>query len=181
MPTVKKKVAAPRSKATSKRSPPSGITRAALPIKTIVWRLAEALYPGESPTDARKRVRSRITYAQDIGALPQSDPIDAERFVTWVREKMLDWPYETVQRALPLPPYRAELAGTAKIRINATGALLVVPDDKDTLAKLYAGACREIEALRRQLSDLEAKCERDAQRRQKGRDAGLKGGRGNNQ
>lgn len=179
MPPAKNKIAARKSKAAPNQTPPSGATPTALPVKTIVWRLAGALYPARSPVDARKLIRERIRYARNTGALPKSDPVDTECFVTWVRERVPEWDYEKIRQALPLPAYRAEFAGAAKSRSNATGTFLMIPTDRETLAKLYAESCREIESLQRRLSDLEAECERAAARREKGRNAGRRGGRGN--
>lgn len=156
--------------------------------RQAVELIAEAIYPGDEPIAARKRVRERIRYAREKGKVPLSDSINAPDFFRWALD-CEDWRALAAVEGLP----RSVIIGVACGSICAmTGKAYgtVIPGDPQKLRDEY---CRcetermklveENDEFKKRISALESEVahwqEKDRAMREKRSQAGKKGGRGN--
>lgn len=150
--------------------------------------IAAVVYPDDDPIAACKRVRARIRYAREKGALPLSDSINAPDFFRWALD-CKDWRALASVEGLPL-------SGTVGVACLSLGVMTckaygtAIPGDPQKLRDEY---CRceteriklveENDELKKRISALESEVadwqERDRTMREKRSQAGKKGGRGN--
>ncbi len=163
--------------------PPGNIT-----IKQAVTLIAGVVYPGDDPTAARKRVRSRIRYAQQLGKIPSAQLLVAADFFQWAVTGNPDW------NALAKVPNLPSIPNTCSIHLRMPSPILtahavVAPSGYEELLEKYTWAeaerhklAEEVASLKEQLAsrDIELAQLRDkaTKLRQKRVSAGQNGGRG---
>lgn len=163
--------------------PPGNIT-----ISQAVGLIAVVVYPDLDKTAARKRVRSRIRYAQETEKIPSTDPILASDFFQWAVTGNPDWSALAKVQGLPIPT--ATASGHLRMPLPRLKAhAVVVPTSHEELQEKYIWAeaeryklAEEVASLKEQLAirdiELAQWREKDSKLRQKRVSAGQNGGRG---
>ncbi len=152
--------------------------------------IAAVVYEHEEKDQARKRARERIRYARKLGKLSLSDSLPASDFFRWAIDENSDWLALASIPSLPLSAKLVSAAGAVVVSASGEAYAAVIPGDPNKLREEFSRIeverqklTEEVAELRKRIAKLEAEIaewrEQDWQMREKRRQAGKLGGRGN--